>query len=961
MKNVKSKVVSERETTGSSIELMRKRDSFNSNSNANDIISNKTPSSYVDTDIINAGHAGHGYTSNKTTFWLTDGMCSVISAYSKSLLATLFEIIRTPIRIRDECIYFWKNPRVLMTEILCGLTMAIIVIPESISFAYMTGVDPIRGLYSTFFLGFIVSALGGRPATISGCSGAMCVILKVVTSDTGPLKDYSMLVRTDVLLITVIFSGLFQILFGMLKLGQLIRLIPQSAMIGFVNGLAIIIFISQLPSFQICDVPSTIPKPEMFRDCPEIYIRYIHLTDLDSWLLLFSVFLCTFCIFFFPRIPYIGKYIPASLVAIILGSAFEHGIVRAAFGVETRILENTAPIKGRWPSWYLPSIPNTTDIWSVILIYGLYSALVALVENIMTVSTICEILDTRVENEDLNQECIGQGLANITAGLFGAIAGNAMIGESNLNVISGARHRLSGMVMAWVLLFIIIWLSPIVNLIPLASFTSVILSITFHTFYWPCLWTMHRMRKTDTLIIILTTVLAVVTNLVIAVGVGFVLASIALTWDSYNMLQITTEDKETIVCSCLMRTLDDDEHSSQHEDGREDRREDRREDEYKDECKDSTKNRVDEIESYDDIHTFDQGRQQSELGAKLELTQEVELRLDLEQEITNKSVPCENDIQNTNFENYTSVLSSNDKLILNQIPKTNIINHHNTHNSKDINEDNTNYNNNSNYTNTRCGKMELKTRTYRIEGPIFFGSSNSLLSYFTPSLDPSLILIDLQDSLINDYSASSALCKIATRYQSLGKIIILDNLTPKSVRQCHRSKDFMKLMKQTSPTSFRLLSLQEIKKEKHRVGVIRAYFCGFEDTTETQEQGNEEFGVSERSHDWQLKTSKDSDTFHENTQSKSIDNVNTDDANVNADDANSNSINSKNSIPILQCSNDKNDNKFERIDILDFNLNDGLRNRTLNTNNRNKRIHHLQMFQPEMTDNDEPTPNSYSH
>lgn len=430
--------------------------------------------------------------------------------------------------------FYRENPSSLRKELLSGITVAILQIPESVAFSFVAGVDPIVGLYSSVFLGFITGAIGGRPGMISGAAGALAVVAKDITSDSGPLKDLTDDQRLEHLFLTTVFVGLFQMAFGFFFLAKLVRLIPETSMIGFMNGLAIIIFLAQLTAFQTCD------QAELFTDCSEDQQTYLSLAQGETWMVILIVFTTMIVVEFFPRVPRIGKAIPASLVGLITATIFEHAINRPLIGWDTRTVKETGPIDGGLPIFHIPNPGSSTD-WNVVLSYAAMLAAIGLIESVMTLQAVDEIVNSPPSVYRSNQECIAQGVSNFVCGFFNAMGGDAMIGQSTINVMNGARGRLSAMSAGVFMLVIILVASPLIDLIPVSALTGVLFMVVINTFNWDTFKLIFRIPVGDAFSIILVTVLAVVTNLAIAVAVGVAWNALLNVWENGKVIECDTE------------------------------------------------------------------------------------------------------------------------------------------------------------------------------------------------------------------------------------------------------------------------------------------------------------------------------------------------------------------------------------------------------------------------------------
>lgn len=383
------------------------------------------------------------------------------------------------------------------TEILSGLTVAMALIPEAVAFALIAGLSPLTGLYAAFMMGLVTSILGGRPGMISGATGAVAVILVALAKSHG----------VEYIFATVVLAGIIQVAAGFLKLGKLMRLVPHPVIFGFVNGLAVIIFMSQL---------------EQFKDASGAWM-----TGTPLYILVGLVVLTMAIIWGLPKL---SKAIPASLVAIL--SVF--GIV-VAFGIETRTVGDIASISGGFPPFHIPQIPFTLETLSLIFPYAAIMAGVGLIESLLTLNIIDEITETRGRG---NKEAVAQGTANILSGFFSGMGGCAMIGQSLINVSAGARARLSGIVAAVMLLVFIMFGANLIEQMPMAALTGLMIMVAIGTFEWASLNTFNKMPISDIFVMILVTlVTAVLHNLALAVLVGVIIAALVFAWDNAKRIR----------------------------------------------------------------------------------------------------------------------------------------------------------------------------------------------------------------------------------------------------------------------------------------------------------------------------------------------------------------------------------------------------------------------------------------
>lgn len=383
------------------------------------------------------------------------------------------------------------------SEILSGLTVAIALIPEAIAFALIAGLSPLTGLYAAFVMGLVTSIFGGRPGMISGATGAIAVILVSLAKDYGP----------EYIFATVVLAGLLQVLAGAFKLGRFMRLVPHPVIFGFVNGLAVIIFSSQL---------------EQFKDHSGAW-----LTGTPLYTLLGLVLLTMLIIWLSPKV---NKALPASLTAILVIFA----LVKF-FGIDTKTVGDMASIQGGFPPFHIPEIPLSFETLKIIFPYSVVFAAVGLIESLLTLNIIDEITETRGHG---NQEAAAQGLANIVSGFFSGMGGCAMIGQSLINISAGARERLSGIVAAVMLLVFIMYGAGLVEQLPIAALTGLMIMVSIGTFEWASLRTFNKMPKSDiTLMVMVTVITAIFHNLALAVILGVILAALFFAWDNAKRIR----------------------------------------------------------------------------------------------------------------------------------------------------------------------------------------------------------------------------------------------------------------------------------------------------------------------------------------------------------------------------------------------------------------------------------------
>jgi SulP family sulfate permease len=380
-------------------------------------------------------------------------------------------------------------------EILAGLTVAMTMMPESLSFAILAGFPPLVGLYAAFIMGLVTAIFGGRPGLISGGAGATVVVLIALMKSHGIEYVFG----------AVVLAGVIQILVGLFKLGKFIRLVPQPVMFGFVNGLAVIIFMAQLEQFK------TIVNGQL-----------TWMTGQPLLIMASLVALTVVLVLFFPKIT---KAIPPSLAAIIV--VF---LIVLGFNIDTRTVKDIASVSGGFPPFHIPEIPFNWNTLEVIFPYALIMAGVGLTEGLLTLNLVDEITATRGNG---NRECLAQGGANILNGFFFGMGGCPMIAQTLVNLSAGARARLSGIVAALTILLIILFGAPIIERVPMAALTGVMIMVAIGTFEWMSFKIINKMPKQDVFVGILVAVITVwLHNLALAVLIGVIISALVFAWDS---------------------------------------------------------------------------------------------------------------------------------------------------------------------------------------------------------------------------------------------------------------------------------------------------------------------------------------------------------------------------------------------------------------------------------------------
>ncbi len=385
-------------------------------------------------------------------------------------------------------------------EILAGLTVAMTMIPESLSFAILAGLSPLIGLYGAFIMGIVTAVFGGRPAMVAGGAGATVITLIALNATYGEQYIFA----------AVALAGVFQIVVGVFKLGRFVRLIPQPVMYGFLNGLAVVIFMSQIEQFK-----STTNGITSWLSGTPFYTM--------AGLTLITVLI----VYFFPKLT---KIIPASLVAILVTFLLVIG-----FHIDTKTVGDIASIKGELPSFHIPSVPFTLETLKIILPYSIIMGSVGLIETLLTLTLVDEVTETKGSS---NKECLAQGAANITNGFFGGMGGFAMIAQTFVNLDAGSRSRLGPAIGAITILIIILIGAPVIEKIPMAALVGVMMMVAISTFKWGFFKLITKMPKSDVFVSILVAIITIVLhNLALAVFVGVIVSALVFAWDNAKRIR----------------------------------------------------------------------------------------------------------------------------------------------------------------------------------------------------------------------------------------------------------------------------------------------------------------------------------------------------------------------------------------------------------------------------------------
>ena len=402
-------------------------------------------------------------------------------------------------------------------DLLSGLTVALALVPEAVAFAFVAGVDPLVGLYAAFMVGLITACIGGRPGMISGATGALAVVMVALVADHG----------VEYLFMTVVLMGLLQITAGVFKLGKFIRMVPYPVMLGFVNGLAIVIFLAQLGQFGEAGQPGWLAGTFM----QDSIVDVAWLKGEELYMLVTLVLVTMLIIHLLPRFT---KVLPSSLVAIAVVTGLVLGL-----DLNTKVVGDIASISGGLPTFHVPEVPfNLETLW-IILPYAIILAAIGLIESLLTLRLIDEITETRGRG---NKECIGQGIANTMTGFFGGMGGCAMIGQSMINVNSGGRGRLSGISAAVFLLLFILVGSSVIEQIPLAALIGVMFIVVIGTFEWSSFRIVGKVPRSDALILVLVSGVTVATDLAVAVCVGVIVSALVFAWEHAKYIRIDSRE-----------------------------------------------------------------------------------------------------------------------------------------------------------------------------------------------------------------------------------------------------------------------------------------------------------------------------------------------------------------------------------------------------------------------------------
>ena len=398
---------------------------------------------------------------------------------------------------------FLKNAKI---EILSGLTVALALVPEAVAFAFIAGVEPLVGLYAAFMVGLITSIFGGRPGMISGATGALAVVMVSLVKDHG----------VEYLFATVVLMGILQFLAGIFRLGKFIRMVPYPVILGFVNGLAIVIFLAQLGQFKTTNAAGD-------------------LVWMNNSALIMMLGVIAITMFVISALPKLTNKFPAPLAGIGIATA-----VVILTNIDTRTVGDLATIAGGFPEFHIPMVTLNFETLIIIFPYAIVLAAIGLIESLLTLTLIDEMTETRGRN---SRECMAQGAANICTGFFGGMGGCAMIGQSMINIKSGGRSRLSGIAAALFLLSFILFASSWIEMIPVAALIGVMFMVVIGTFEWSSLRIIRKIPRTDAFVLILVSAVTVMTDLAVAVVVGVIVSALVFAWNSARSIYVEVKSE----------------------------------------------------------------------------------------------------------------------------------------------------------------------------------------------------------------------------------------------------------------------------------------------------------------------------------------------------------------------------------------------------------------------------------
>ncbi|KAJ1678431.1 hypothetical protein EV182_004059, partial [Spiromyces aspiralis] len=448
----------------------------------------------------------------------------------------------------DSCKFYIHNPGCFKNEVLSGVSIAFMQVPESVAFSFVGGVSPTQGMYSTFFIGLFGGLLTSLPGMVSGIAGAMVAILREVTSNDGPLGDRCYAERVEYAFAVMFVCSIIQLLVGLLQLPRFIKIVPHAVMTGFMNGLSILVFKAQLSAFKVPNDTATQQGLSEDASCPhtdyvpQAHQRWMRLNEALTWQVLSIVFISMAIVKLQPmikgrlrigRVSISAKVIPPTLTAMLVTTLLAQLVYRLALDRPVPTIGDLAVFTGKPPRPHIPDVPwGDGFFWSIVGRYSVLLALVGLIESIMTWQLAQRIVQVRLPASYGAFEAISQGVGNLFASLFGSVGGSVMVGQTTINFLNGARGRLSTTLASFIILLFVTVAGDVIQLVPISTLTGILFVVVIETFEWRTFVYLFRLSipLADVITVILVTVIAVVMNLAIAVLIGVAWSSVVFAW-----------------------------------------------------------------------------------------------------------------------------------------------------------------------------------------------------------------------------------------------------------------------------------------------------------------------------------------------------------------------------------------------------------------------------------------------
>eukprot|EP01147_Barroeca_monosierra_P004426 gene4426-8539_t len=687
-------------------------------------------------------------------------------------------VMRTPQRLLDYVVgsfrFFWQNPNATRIELASGFTIAVLQIPESVAFSFVAGLDPVIGLRSSAFMGIVCGALGARPGMVSGAAGAMAVIVAQLSGAGGKWRQRPIDEVERLVFMTLILTGVFQCIIGMLGLARFSKLIPFTAMIGFINGLALIVLISQLAAFKEC------PGREYGECVRDGTLKWMSISDGRTWMGVVEVVLAALIAFLFPRLKHVERYIPAALVALVVVTGFEHGINRPFVNYPTRIVKETANVEGKFFPPTIPQLPDDTP-WDEIIQYAIILAFVGVIETIITSDAVAEVLQEPNGPLASTQDSFAQGMGNFASGLFGGMGGDAMIGQSLINVVNGARYRLSTISSGIFLIIVIVALPAAIGLVPVTCLCGILMVIVFKTFHWNSFIYLFRLNWADSSTIVGVTILAVMTNLVIAVAVGIIWRALVHSAVSSQLLHVRSEivagfyDPEINVNSLQVCRNNDSKLPSGKSI----------------ELNYSGQDNV--TQGHEVQHQYDSSinavfsiHEQQPLDNMAEHTRKFDEPSQLQKSTESDRFMFEDDgkikrRQSTNNDEAHVVSGTVCNELFAKVTNVQMPSRSGCTISRSR-------------ASLSSSSVEQEIKVYYVSGPLFFGSAATFQNAFSPKHDPKRIAIDFTECLVSDFSGVAAISTLCKKYRKCGKTIKIYGIGTRSQSHLRRQPSVQHFM-----------------------------------------------------------------------------------------------------------------------------------------------------------------------